>query len=167
MPYRCETCGEDHDDLPDIGAAYPDPWFDVPEADRADRVEWTTDTCRIDDDFFIRGVVEIPVVDFSRSFAFGVWVSQSRSNYETYLRNFDSADIGPFFGWLCTRIKSYRPADTYLLKTKAHFRGNGRRPRIELEPTDHPLAVDQRTGITLARAWEMVHDYLPPVPSRG
>src|SRR5579862_5479566 len=28
----------------------------------------------------------------------------------------------------------------------------GRRPRIELEPTDHPLAVEQRNGIT----WERV-----------
>jgi hypothetical protein len=41
----------------------------------------------------------------------------------------------------------------------AHFRGDGLRPRIELEPADHPLAVDQRDGITLAKAWEVVHFY--------
>jgi hypothetical protein len=29
------------------------------------------------------------------------------------------------------------------------------RPYIELEPTDHPLAVEQRTGITLDRLLEL------------
>jgi hypothetical protein len=67
-----------------------------------------------------------------------------------------SADIGPFFGWLCTRIAFYQQ-DTLLLKTFAHFRGGGLRPFIELEPTDHPLAVDQKNGIPLEKAWQIVH----------
>jgi hypothetical protein len=29
------------------------------------------------------------------------------------------------------------------------------RPRIELEPTDHPLAVEQREGISAARLAEI------------
>lgn len=44
-----------------------------------------------------------------------------------------------------------------MLKTMAHFRTNGLRPWIEVEPTDHPLAVDQCEGIRLAKAWEIVH----------
>src|SRR5262249_41970681 len=72
----------------------------------------------------------------------------------------DSAEIGPFFGWLCTRLTCYRES-TLLLKTMAQFRGNGLRPAIELEPTDHPLAVDQREGISLRRAWEFIHRYQP------
>jgi hypothetical protein len=39
----------------------------------------------------------------------------------------------------------------------AHFLGNGKRPYIEIEPTDHPLALDQRNGISLDKAWEIVH----------
>ena len=31
---------------------------------------------------------------------------------------------------------------------------------IELEPTAHPLAVDQREGITLEKAWAIVHFYM-------
>jgi hypothetical protein len=31
----------------------------------------------------------------------------------------------------------------------------GTRPHIELEPTDHPLAVEQRRGITVARVIEI------------
>jgi hypothetical protein len=42
----------------------------------------------------------------------------------------------------------------------AHFRGKGIRPYIEVEPTTHPLALDQQNGITLNRAWELIHHYM-------
>lgn len=159
MRYRCSVCGESHEDLPDVGTDRPDYWWGVPEEERGRRIRLTADTCVIDDeDFFIRGVIEIPVHGYGRNFGFGVWVSQKRENFFTYLENPDSAEIGPFFGWLSTRI-SYYGEDTLSLKTMAHFRGGGLRPSIELEPTDHPLAVDQRDGITLAKAWEIVHFY--------
>jgi hypothetical protein len=160
MPYRCATCGQTHGDLPHIGADKPDPWWDVAEEERDRRIELTSDTCVIDNaSYFIRGVVEVPVHGQPEPFGFGVWVSQKKENFFTYLKHFDSADVGPFFGWLCTRIAFY-PEDTLHLKTMAHFRGGGLRPAIELEPTDHPLAVDQREGISLARAWEIVHYYM-------
>jgi hypothetical protein len=44
---------------------------------------------------------------------------------------------------------------TISLKTRVHLRNNGVRPFVELEPTDHPLAVEQRTGITAARVAEI------------
>ena len=75
------------------------------------------------------------------------------------MENFDSSDVGPFFGWLCTSI-AYYSEETLLLKTMAHFRGEGLRPNIEVEQTEHPLAVDQRNGISLAKAWEIVHFYM-------
>jgi hypothetical protein len=155
------TCGKLHHDLPDIGAAKPDHWFEVPEKERSRRTKLTADTCIIDDrDHFIRGVIEIPVHDQTEPFGFGVWVSQKKENFFTYLKNFNCAEFGPFFGWLCTRIKFYTQ-DTLGLKTRAVFRSGNLRPLIELEPTEHPLAVDQRTGISLDRAWEIVHFYEP------
>ena len=68
--------------------------------------------------------------------------------------------MAPSFGWLVNRLAHYDET-TFLLKTRAHFRPGGQRPTIELEPTDHPLAVEQRNGITLERAWEIVHRYMP------
>jgi hypothetical protein len=160
MSYQCSTCGELHEGLPDIGMDYPDHYWDVPEGERAERVELTSDTCIIDNkDFFIRGVIEIPVHDYPENFGFGVWISQKKENFYTYLENFDSSDIGPFFGWLCSNI-AYYTKETLLLKTMAHFRGEGQRPNIEIEPTNHPLAVDQREGISLEKAWEIVHFYM-------
>ncbi len=159
MPFRCTVCGNLHEDLPDIGADRPDQWWGVAEEDRGNRIKLTSDTCIIDGKhFFIRGVIELPIQDHPQQFGIGVWVSQKRQNFLTYMQNPDSAEIGPFFGWLCTRIAYYQE-DTRLLKTRACFRSGGLRPMIELEPTDHPLPVDQRDGITFAKACEIVHYY--------
>jgi hypothetical protein len=159
MSFRCTICGRTHEGLPDIAADRPDHWWSVPIEERDKRIELTSDTCVIDaKDFFIRGVLEIPIHDYQRPFAFGVWVSQKRENFCTYLRSFESDEIGPFFGWLCTRI-SYYPEDTLLLKTMVHFRAGKLRPLIVVELTDHPLSIDQRNGISLDKAWEIAHDY--------
>ena len=60
----------------------------------------------------------------------------------------------PYFGWLSTELPLYQPS-TLLLKTHVHARPVGQRPLIELEPTEHPPAVEQRTGITLARVQQI------------
>jgi len=87
MSFKCRTCGETHEDLPHIGADYPDPYFDIPEGERATRVKITSDLCSIDDeDFFIRGVVEIHVHGEEYPFGLGVWISEKKEDFETYAR---------------------------------------------------------------------------------
>jgi hypothetical protein len=161
MTYHCKTCGQVHTELPHIGDDRPAYYYGIPEAERERRVKLTGDTCVIDDeDYFIRGVIEIPVHGHPHEFGWGVWVTLKKENFEKYQANFDTPDIGPFFGWLSTEIDWYKPHTTINLKTMAHFRGEGLRPMIKLEPaSDHPLAVDQRNGITLEKAWEIVHHY--------
>jgi hypothetical protein len=159
MAFRCPVCQELHEDLPHVGMDRPDQYWDVAEAERDRRVELTSDTCVIDGEHhFIRGVIEVPVHGHPDPFGFGAWVSLQRENFLRYLREPDSGELGPFFGWLCTRI-DYYPEGTLLLRTRAHFRPGGLRPAIEVQPTDHPLARDQREGISLEKAWEIVHHY--------
>jgi len=55
--------------------------------------------------------------------------------------------VGPFFGWLNAWLKPY--PETMNLKARVHLRDRGIRPSIELEPTDHPLALEQRNGISV------------------
>lgn len=129
----------------------------MPEAERATRIWSSPDACVIDDrDFFIRGVILLPVNDTGEQLGLGVWVSQKRENFETYMENYDTPGIGPFFGWLSNRLACYEQ-DTWALKTMAHFLGGGKRPVIEPAPCDHPLYADFSNGITLDRAWELVH----------
>ena len=156
MAYICSVCGDTHDDLPDIGFQWPDSYFGIPEDEREKRVRATKDICAIDEqDYFIRGVVLLPVHERDEPFGLGVWVSQKRENFQTYINNFDTSDIGPFFGWLSNRLPFYEK-DTWATKTMAHFQGNGQRPLICPEP-DSPIYPDHVDGISLHRAWEMVN----------
>ena len=54
---------------------------------------------------------------------------------------------------LCSHIWLY--PKTANLKTMVHWRDGGVRPFFELERPDHPLAVEQRTGITLDRVGDI------------
>ena len=61
--------------------------------------------------------------------------------------------IGPFFGWLSAELPLYPSAENP--KTRAHLRDNGIRLFVELEPTDQPLAIEQRDRIPVARVAEI------------
>lgn len=158
MSYTCASCGEEHNDLPAIGSAAPFQWSSEYEKDMNSLL--TSDLCLIEGrDYFVRGVIQIPIHNNEQTFDWGVWVSQKKENFELYRDHFnDGVQIGPFFGWLSTKI-DYYSEETLNLKTMAHFSSNGRRPLIVVEPTDHPLALDQRDGISLEEAWKIVHSY--------
>ena len=104
--------------------------------------------------FFVQGLIEIPMLDSDDSFAWEVWVSLSRDSFGRMMDDWEKPgreSAPPYFGWLSNAITGY--PSTINLKTHLHTRPIGRSPAIELEPTDHPLAVEQRTGITVASAW--------------
>jgi hypothetical protein len=159
MNNKCPSCGKEHDGLPDVGSDKPDYYWEIPEGEREKRIKLSSETCVVDDEhFFIRGVIEIPLTDKDDTFGIGVWVSQKREYFKKYLDNFDTSNIGPFFGWLSTNI-GYFHESSLSLKTMVHFQGNNLRPLIKLEPTQHPLAIAQQRGISFAKACEIVHYY--------
>ena len=62
------------------------------------------------------------------------------------------------FGWFSSRLPGY--PDTLSLKCMVHPRDDGMRPAIELEDSDHPLAVQQCGGIAFADAVAYLHDHM-------
>jgi len=126
-------------------------------SERERRCSFDREVCVIDDEFyFVRGSIEIPVQGTDELFVWGVWVSLSRTSFAEYLESFESpsrTDRGPYFGWLSNELPVYPTCLN--LKTMLHVRGLGLRPSIELEPTDHPLAVEQRGGMPMARLGEI------------
>lgn len=156
--FSCSCCGKVHDGPPmawHLDA--PRIWVEIPEADRQQRGELTSDRCIVDHEhFFIRGLVELPVVDGEGPFSWGAWVSVSKENFQRARSLWDRpdrVDEPAYFGWLSNSLPGY--PETLNLKTNVHTREVGLRPYIELEPTDHPLALEQRDGITLARVKEI------------
>ena len=143
--------------MPSFGFGFPIQLMDVPEAEREERVFLTEDTCVIDDQhFFVRGCLEIPIIGSNDPYVWGLWVSLSEKNFFRFqeLLGVDKrSQHGPYFGWLASPPRPY--PDSLNLKTRVHLRDHGLRPLIELEPTEHPLAVEQRQGITQERLVEI------------
>jgi hypothetical protein len=156
--WTCSCCGKQFSTLPmSYGFDAPLLWYVLPEAERDRRARLDTDFCVVDDrHFFVRGCIEIPIVDQEEKFVWGVWVSQSRESFGRALDLFHTPVIEnepPHFGWLSNDIPAY--PTTRHLKTHVHYRAGGLRPLIELERTHSPLSVEQHNGITIERVQEI------------
>lgn len=159
--FKCTCCNEWHEGMPTYAADAPLFLYGIPEEERKHRCVLQSDTCVVDDRlYFVRGCIEIPVDGANEPFVWGVWVSLSAQSFEDFVACLDTrkrAHIGPFFGWLSAELPLYPSTEN--LKTPVHLRDDGIRPHIELEPTDHPLAVEQRNGITVDRVAEIYAYY--------
>lgn len=159
--FKCTSCNEWHEGMPTFGAQAPLHYYFVPEHERNKRCVLESDTCIVDQQhFFVRGCLDIPVHGHSEPFSYGVWVSLSKPSFDQFVALYDApvrSHIGPFFGWLSAAVALY--PETENLKTRVHLRDNLDRPFIELEPTNHPLAVEQRNGITVVRVAEIFAHY--------
>ena len=162
LEFHCRCCGDVHRGLPAWHFQAPVQALAIPEEERRSRVELTEDDCVIDaKEFYLKGLLELPVVGTGERFVWGVWLSVSEESYLRFTELFQ--DVGreageAFFGWLCNSLPGY--PETQLLKTYLHVREYPMRPWVALEPTSHPLAVDQREGLTRDRAVAMTERML-------
>jgi hypothetical protein len=152
--WTCACCGNEFDELPlSFGTEGPDPWLGLSDDERETRGTIGSDTCVIDDKhFFLRGCLEVPIVGGDTPFVWNVWVSLSERSFALVGELWEAEQrdhVKPLFGWFCNSLPGY--PETFGLKTYVHLRNSGIRPFIELEPTDHPLALEQREGITMQR----------------
>ncbi|GAA5069715.1 DUF2199 domain-containing protein [Lysobacter panacisoli] len=162
MTWKCALCGEADNETPRCFGTEA-PWRAmVPESEFDQRVELTADQCVVDEKaFFIRGHIEILVHGQSEPLAFSVWSSLSERSFlhmSERWRCADRADDPPYFGWLSTDIAVY--PDTINLKLSVQSRAPGLVPLFTVAPSDHPLSLEQRQGISEARWHEIVHSIL-------
>jgi hypothetical protein len=164
MGFECRRCGQWHDGLPfSYGAEAPTCWRGNLASDG--RSALGEEQCVVAGQyFFVRARIVIPVVDGGTEFDWGVWVSLSEANFDRMTQLWTTPgreQEPPYFAWLSTEIPVYQPT-TLNLKTNVHTQSVGRRPVVELEPTEHPLAVEQRDGITVSRVQEIAEHLLHP-----
>jgi hypothetical protein len=164
--YKCASCSRVHEGSPSYGFAEPWHYTTLSKEQRLDIAKLSSDACIIKDtdhfDFFIRVCLEVPIIGMDEPFLWGVWISLSENNFRRYNETWDNP-VDEYFGFLCTKLPLY--PDTIGLKTLAHPRSNGQRPTITLEPTDHPLSVDFREGLTIKRAQEIAEQLMHPPPT--
>lgn len=167
--FECRTCGEYHAELPmEFGAEAPALYLNL-SPEEQERCELTEDVCVVDEKFFfLRGRLQLPVIDGDEPFTWGVWASLSKDSFQQTLANWDRdgrESMPPLFGWISTAIPLY--PETIHLKSHVITQPIGFRPLIELEPTDHPLSIEQRNGITIDRVRQIAEAVLHQADAGG
>ncbi|HEX8099360.1 MAG TPA: DUF2199 domain-containing protein [Actinomycetota bacterium] len=158
--FTCAVCGDVHEGPPfDYAAPVPDLWLYAPDDVREDGV-LSDDLCWMkldgDDLYFVRGVVPVRVIDSSRTFNWGVWAVVAPPDFARVVELWDDderATEPPFPGWLATAPAIYPDSDG--LDLMVQLRGGNLRPTFELVHPDHPMAAEQRNGMTVARVQEI------------
>jgi hypothetical protein len=158
LVWTCKCCGTQFSTLPFAYAFNePDRWRAIPDPERERRGHLNSDTCVIDGkEFYVRTRLIIPLIDAKEPFIWGVWISIAKRNFDriTELWDVEQREQEPMmFGHLSNEISIY--PSTHNLKCSLRLKNAGMRPVAELEPTDHPLSVEQRNGITVERVKEI------------
>ena len=157
--YRCHVCGRSHDDVPmSFAADFPDMYANMKVDERDARATIGSDQCIIDQEwFFIRGCLEIPVIGSDEPFLWGLWASVREPVFDEISDCWELQGrenlYGPFKGRLGNSLKVY--PETLNLRLKILIQHVGTRPLFMVEDAEHPLAIEQKSGIMLAAAIEL------------
>lgn len=145
--YTCKTCGETHKGAPSFSFSAPS-YYNAESKDKNQAI--TSDFYRTKNSFFIRTVLEIPIIGSTEPFLWGVWVSQSEENFKYYAEHFnDDLSKRETFGWFSNRLPYY--ADTLSLEMLVKFQNNGDRPKLHPKESEHELSRDFHDGISMEK----------------
>lgn len=162
--YKCDCCDKVYENIPlCFGAAVPDLYNVIPEEERATRVEMNKSLCIIDEKYFLhRGLLTIPIIDNDNdNLVFDIWTTISEKDFERRMELWEDPNRmnePPYCGWLNSYIPTY--GNTINIKTIAVEQELGSVPDILVMEEGHPLAADQRTGITMDKALDIVSQIL-------
>lgn len=166
LRWKCGSCDEWHRG-PCLDFSYRAPVYwgkssdggDLPPSENQESTKTflNNDYCSIADrDFFVRGIIHLPIVGTNETLRWGIWGSLSRDHVDRLMNMEDDpkrVELPAMFSWLSNRIYEY--PDTLNLKMYAHVQKPPLRPHFELEPTSHPLSKEYHYGITAARVKEI------------
>src|SRR5579864_1473742 len=158
--YFCATCQQFHSGLPiSYGADFPDSYLSLNEKEREQRALIGSDQCIIDEElYFIRGLVELPIIGFQDPFLWGVWASVWKEAFDEMSKHWETPGreemIRPFKGRINNALSEYSPT-TLNLKCSIRVAPVGSRPLLFIDEPEHPLAVEQRQGISLERVQQI------------
>ena len=164
--YKCSNCGDIHHGSPSFGYRRPDNYLWLNEENRKKFAKANDDLCEIlptDDgqiteaEYYIRCTLDIPINGAVDPFCWGVWLSQSKDNFERYVETFDKNQDGDgSFGWLSVAMPYYKEKSPNQNHLAADVMWGTKRPKVYLHECDHPLYIDQRDGISWDKAIEII-----------
>ncbi|HEX4154548.1 MAG TPA: DUF2199 domain-containing protein [Acidobacteriaceae bacterium] len=166
--FLCRICGRRHVLPLSYSVKAPLAVASIPPNEIASRVVITPEQCVIDNrSFYLRGRIPVPIHGptgiLDQPFIWGVWAEISPKNFlrtQQLWKMPGRESEPPFPGFLNSEIAPY--GQTLDLELTVHTQPVGRRPHFYLTDPIHPLAIEQRTGITLPRVEEIAERLLHP-----
>jgi hypothetical protein len=134
-----------------LAADFPDMYANMKREQRDIRATIGSDQCIVDQQwFFIRGCLEIPVLDSTEPFLWGLWAAVREQVFDDISENGEEKGRerirGPFKGRLANSLSVY--SETLNLKVKILVQPVATRPLFIVEELEHALAIEQQTGIS-------------------
>ena len=163
MGYTCTICGRFHtDEMRDVRAGLPEPIFLLSADERAARavIDPAGDFATLDGaQHFVRALIEVPIPSEDDVFGWGVWVRLTAADVQDVsARWVDEDSVGhSYAGTLATDLPAY--GETIGLPGALTLRAVDELPAFEVRAPTHPLAFEQRDGITVERARELAEPY--------
>jgi hypothetical protein len=163
MKARCSTCGKEHD-LGEIEPSFarPDAFFKVPADKRSGRINHSDNACLISSEdgqhlsCFIRAVLRVPIKGENKRIGWGLWVEVSDQAYWRIGTLWDDPKQEtepPFPCTVANDIPNY--PSTRGLPGTIQLTGLRTRPSLFLaSDSEHPFAVEARTGVYFERSLE-------------
>lgn len=156
--YTCACCGKIEEGGPSFGYHAPPHIAGLSEEERARRVKISSDLCIVDGEHhFIRTTLAVPIRETGDAFLWGVWVSQSKESFDRYVDTFTQDQTGDgSFGWLAVCLPGYHTPGEEMVNLPVDVEWTEQRPQVRIhDDQTHPLAVDQREGVSWERALEL------------
>ena len=154
---KCKACGKSH-----AGVDFtcerdcPDTYADLDEDECYWRAVIGSDQCVIDSEcFFVKGILEIPIIGNDEPFTWGVWVSVDQETFNEISSIWElenQEEHGPYSGRLANNLPLY--SETLDLRIRLITQPPGMRPLIVVDEAHHILGMQQKTGITQDEAVE-------------
>jgi hypothetical protein len=157
--FVCRTYGQTHEEVPlSFAANFPDMYANMSESDRGARALISSDQCIVDETwFFIRGCLEIPVLDGDDPFIWGLWALVTEDVFNELSESWEEQGRetrrGPFKARPANSLSVY--PETLNLKLRIIVQPVSTRPIFVLEEEHHSLATAQQRGISRLEAMEL------------
>ncbi len=156
MGFVCSVCGEFHAErMLDIRLSLPDPIFALDDEERDARAWLADDFAVLDEErFFVRGLLELPILELGSRFGYGTWVEVAGYEFQQLLEHWQDPDqFAPVKGTVANELAPY--VGTEGLRATLSPVSVDTLPSVTLDDAAHPLVADQQAGITADRSDEL------------
>lgn len=153
---KCPCCdNEIEPHQMDVAFNLPDAIFELSEEQREARAKTHTDLCSLDDkQFYIRGVIYVPVQELGLNFGWGVWAEVSEATFYRYheIYEVDGSSESPASGVLANTPPDYSNTPQPL---EIQFGPPDKRPIFIPSLTEGEFYTEYVAGLP-ARKWHSI-----------